>query len=391
MSDIFELELTAMAYGGRAFGRHEGRPIFVPSGLPGETVRVHITQDKRSYAFAEIEAVIEPSAERVTPPCKHFGVCGGCHWQHIAYDAQLRFKRDVVVEQMARIGGLREAVVHPTIASPDPWKYRSHATFHVTPAGQLGFVGVDDRTVIPIDECHIIRPELRGWFEAVKHEEFKPGERVRLQVGSDDEYLVARSGGTNADPDDEAALSSAEIVHYRIKGHVFQVTGGSFFQVNLPQAGTLVDLVLDRLALQGGERVLDLYSGVGLFTAFLAEPARFVTAVELYAPAVRDAEVNLLGLTNVDLRVGTIEGALPRGNADAAVIDPPRAGMKPKALETVVARAPRKIVYVSCDPSTLARDAKLLVTGGYRLIDVQPVDMFPQTYHIESVANFVHI
>jgi len=352
-------------------------------------VRAHITQDKRTYAFAEIDAILEPSPERVEPRCPYFGICGGCHWQHIDYAAQLRFKQDVVIEQMARIGGLRDITVHPTIASPDPWRYRSHATFHVTSAGRLGFIGVDDHTVIPIDDCYIIRPELRAWFNAVKHEEFQPDERVRLQVGSDGEYLVARSRA-NADPDDEAELASDEIVHYRIKGHNFQVTGGSFFQVNLPQAEKLVDLVLDRLALQGGERVLDLYSGVGLFTAFLAEPARFGTAVELYAPAVRDAEINLLGLTNVDLRVGTIEGALPRGSADAAVIDPPRAGMKPKALETVVSRAPRKIVYVSCDPSTLARDAKLLVAGGYRLLDVQPVDMFPQTYHIESVAAFVH-
>ena len=131
--------------------------------------------------------------------------------------------------------------------------------------------------------------------------------------------IWSRAAASTADPDDEASLTSAEIVHYRIKGHDFQVTGGSFFQVNLPQAETLVDLVLNRLALQGGERILDLYSGVGLFTAFLAERARFVTAVELYAPAVRDAEVNLLGFTNVDLRVGAIEGALPRGDADAAV------------------------------------------------------------------------
>ena len=260
MAETFELDLTAMAYAGRALGRHEGRSIFVPSGLPGERVRVHITQDKRSYAFAQIDAIIEPSPERVAPRCPHFGVCGGCHWQHITYEAQLRFKRDVVVEQMARIGGLRDAIVHPTIASPDPWQYRSHATFHVTSAGQLGFVGVDDRTIIPIEECYIIRPELRAWFEAVRHEEFKPGERVRLQVGSEGEYLVARSG-INADSDDEASLTSAEIVHYRIKGHDFQVTGGSFFQVNLPQAETLVDLVLDRLALQGGERILDLVFG----------------------------------------------------------------------------------------------------------------------------------
>ena len=168
-----ELELTAMTHGGKAIGRHEGRPIFVPFGVPGERVRVRITQDKRSYAFAEVEAVLDPSPERVTPRCPHFGVCGGCHWQHIDYAAQLRFKRDVVVEQMARIGGLRDALVHPTIPSPDPWRYRSHATFHVTDAGRLGFVSTDDHTVIPIEECHIIRPELRTLFNCAQGSAFR--------------------------------------------------------------------------------------------------------------------------------------------------------------------------------------------------------------------------
>ncbi len=390
-SPTLDLDLTAMTHGGNAIGRSEGRPIFVPYGLPGERVRVRITQDKRSYAFAEVEAVLAPSPERVTPRCPHFGTCGGCHWQHIAYAAQLRFKRDVVAEQFARIGGLRDALVHPTIPSPDPWAYRSHATFYVDADGRLGFVSRDNRTVTPIDECHIIRPELLDWFESLKDEQFTPGERVRLQIGTTGERLMARSGGASAEPDDEAPLQSAERVHYVIKGRTFQVTGGSFFQVNQPK--TLVDLVLDRLALAGTERLLDLYSGVGLFTAFLAERARFVTAVEIYAPAVRDAEANLAGFTNVDLRVGAIEAALARrkgdsSRLDAAVVDPPRAGIKPKALEALLARAPGKIVYVSCDPATLARDAKALVAAGYRLIDVQPVDLFPQTYHVESVAVF---
>lgn len=390
MPDTLELDLTAMTYGGSAIARHEGRPIFVPFGLPGERVRARITQDKRSYAFAEVEAVIDPSPERVTPQCPHFGVCGGCHWQHIAYAAQLRFKRDVVAEQLARIGGLRDVPVHPTIPSPSPWDYRSHATFHVAPDGRLGFVGRDNRTVIPIDECHIIQPELHAWFDALKPERFTPGERVRLQAGNTGERVMARSRGAAAAPDDDSAsdpaLATAEKVHYVVKGRSFQVTGGSFFQVNQPE--TLVDLVLERLALAGNERALDLYSGVGLFTAFLAERARFVTAVEIYAPAVRDAQANLAEFRNVDLRVGAIEAALPRSSVNAAVVDPPRAGMKPKALEALVARAPGKLVYVSCDPTTLARDAKTLVARGYRLNDVQPVDLFPQTYHIESVALF---
>ncbi len=393
MSLTLDLDLTAMTHGGSALGRDAGRPIFVPFGLPGERVRVRVTRDKRSYAFAEVESVIAVSPERVAPRCPHFGVCGGCHWQHIAYAAQLRFKRDVVAEQFARIGGLRDALVHPTIPSPDPWNYRSHATFHVTDAavgaGRLGFVALDGHTVIPLEECHIIQPELRAWFESLKTERFTPGQRVRLQIGTSGERVIARTSAASAEPDDEAAVSSSARTHYVVKGRSFQVTGGSFFQVNQPE--TLVDLVLDRLALTGAERVLDLYSGVGLFTAFLAERARFVTAVEIYAPAVRDAESNLAGFTNVDLRVGAIEAALPRAQVDAAVVDPPRAGMKPKALAALVSRAPRTLVYVSCDPATLARDAKALVASGYRLLDVQPVDLFPQTYHVEAVAAFARL
>jgi 23S rRNA (uracil1939-C5)-methyltransferase len=400
---MIELDLTAMTHGGRALGRDDGRPIFVPFGIPGERIRARITQDKRSYAFAEVETVLKASPERVTPRCKYFGACGGCHWQHIDYAAQLRFKRDVVVEQFARIGGMRDALVHPTIASPDPWAYRSHVTFHVMGAGRLGFVSVDDRSVLPIDECHIMQPELLELFESLKTERFQPGQRVRLQVGTEGERLVARIGGRDDTPDDESGAEraddalndaaegdGAEVVHYHVKGRVFRVTGGSFFQVNLPQAERLVDLALERLALTGSARVLDLYSGVGLFTAFLAERARSVTAVEVYAPAVRDAEINLAGLDNVVLRVGTIEREIgAKERFDAAVIDPPRAGMKPKALDALIACAPSRLAYVSCDPTTLARDARRLVASGYRLVDVQPVDMFPQTYHIEAVAAFV--
>ncbi len=388
MSELLDLELTAMVYGGRALGRHEGRPIFVPFGVPGERVLARITQDKRSYAFAEMVDVIVPSPERIEPRCPHFGVCGGCQQQQIDYPAQLRYKRDVVVEQLARIGGLRDVVVHPTLASPDPFGYRSHVTFHVTRAGRLGFVAVDDKTVIPIDQCSIIRPELSEWLERLKDRRFKAGERVRLQVGSEGERLMASlRPQRDSAPDDEAAVASGERVHYRVKHQSFQVTGGSFFQVNLPQAERLVDLVL--AGVENAERVLDLYSGVGLFTAFLAERARQVTAVEVYAPAVRDAEVNLADLANVDLRLGTIEAALTEADRfDAAVVDPPRAGIKPQALRALIGCEPKRIVYVSCDPSTLARDAKLLVGSGYHLIEVQPVDMFPQTYHVEAAAIF---
>jgi len=375
----FELELTAMVYGGNVLGRHDGRAIFVPYGIPGERITARITQDKGRFAYAEMIDVLDSAPERTAPRCPHFGVCGGCHWQHVGYPAQLIFKQQVVADQMRRIGGFQDVTVHPTIASPDPWAYRTHISLHVTADGRPGFVATDDRTVIPIDECHIIRPELLEMLESLSAEKLDAGERIRLQVGTDsDERLVAH--------DD----TNTEKIHYVIKNRKFQVTGGSFFQVNLKQAETLVDLVLDRLSLKGRERLLDLYSGVGLFSAFLAEHASRVVAIESYPAAVRDAAANLADMPQTELVEGAVEQILPRlkGRFDAAVIDPPRAGMERKALDALVNRAPRKIVYVSCDPATLARDAKRFVEGGYRLVDVQPVDMFPQTYHIEAVAAF---
>jgi 23S rRNA (uracil1939-C5)-methyltransferase len=384
---IIELTLTNMAHGGSAVGRHDGRAIFVAYGIPGERVRAEITQDKGRFAFAEVVEVLEPAPIRVTPRCKHFGVCGGCHWQHMDYAAQLAFKQSVVADQMRRLGGLPDAVVHPTIPSPDVWAYRSHVTYHVTSEGQLGFVGLDDRSVIPIEECHIVRGALLNPL-APSSLNFAPGERIRVQVGSDDdEPLIAAGQGEEIF---QRILTSHESVHYTVQGRTFQVSAGSFFQVNLAQAETLVRLALERLNLTGKERLLDLYSGVGLFTAFLAEGTRHVTAVESFPLAVKDAEVNLAAIDNIDLIEGAVEdvlAALGRGY-DAALLDPPRAGMDAKALKALIKIAPQKIVYVSCDPATLARDAKQFVAAGYHLIDVQPVDMFPQTYHIEAVAHF---
>jgi 23S rRNA (uracil1939-C5)-methyltransferase len=399
MTDRIELQLNSMAHGGSAVGRHEGRAIFVPYAIPGETITAEITEDKGRFATALPVEIIESSPSRVTPRCKHFGIgkCGGCHWQHIDYPAQLAFKQQIVADQMKRLGGFADALVHPTIPSPTPWAYRSHVTFHITLERQPGYIATDDRTILPIEECHIIRPELVEMFERLKTEGAERADRLRIQVGTEsDDRAQAGSMGSkvNADsPTDLDALAGGRgegVVHYTIKGRKFVCTAGSFFQVNLPQAETLVDLVLERLNLSGTERVLDLYAGVGLFTLFLAERAKSVTMIEVAGSSVEDAHVNLASFNNVEIAEGLVENVLLRlkKRFDAVVIDPPRSGMKGKALEAMLKATPRKIVYVSCDPATLARDAKLITAGGYRLIDVQPVDMFPQTYHIEAVAAF---
>jgi len=397
-----------MVHGGQALGRHAGRAIFVPYAVPGERVVARVTEDRGRYAFAEVVRVLEPSPHRVTPRCPHFGPgrCGGCHFQHVDYAAQPGYKRDVVIDQFRRIGSFTDPLVHPTIPSPDPWAYRNHTTFHVDQAGNLCYVGTDNTTLVPIEECHIIRPELLDLLNELDFDGITGLDRVRLQVGSGGDRMVVLSTGDDEPPELEVdmpvsvnfLLSDNEPINLvgsshvtsTVRGRTFRVTAGGFFQVNLPQAEALIDLVLHTLTLGGHDTVLDLYAGVGLFTAFLAERASLVTAVESYPPAVTDADVNLADLDNVDLIEGTVEDVLPElvERYDAAVLDPPRTGVERHALDALAALGPRTMVYVSCEPSTLARDAKRLVEKGYHLVDVTPVDMFPQTYHIECVAHF---
>ncbi|MBI5959797.1 MAG: class I SAM-dependent RNA methyltransferase [Chloroflexi bacterium] len=410
-TETIELTLQEMVHGGQALARHERRTIFIPYGIPGERIRARLTETHERYAFAEVVEILEPSPQRVTPRCPHFGpgLCGGCHFQHIDYAAQPAYKRDVVIDQLKRIGGIENPTVHPTIASPDAWNYRAHVTFHRDSLGNLCFVGTDNETLIPIEECHIMRPELLALLDELNLEEIEQLERVRLQTGSDGDLMVMISTRDDEAPELEVnmpvsinlLLSDNEPVNligasnttYTVRGRRFRVTAGGFFQVNLPQAETLVDLALQKLDLQGSESVLDLYAGVGLFTAFLAERAALVTSVESYPPAVTDADENLAEFDNVDLIEGNVEDVLEEleERYDAAVIDPPRTGLERAALDALITLEPDRIVYVSCEPATLARDAKRLLSRGYRLVDVTPVDMFPQTFHIECVAYFMHV
>ncbi len=405
----FELTLHGMAHGGSAVGRHEGKAIFVPYAIPGERITARLTEEHKRYAFAEGVRLLAPSPHRVTPRCAHFGPkgCGGCHFQHIAYEAQLEYKRDVVADQLQRIGGFSAPTVLPTLPSPQPWHYRSHATFHVNAEGRLCFVGAKPPALVPIEVCHILRTELLELL-ALLDLDVPTLERVRLQVGSaSDDRMIVLSTRDDSVPELLADLPvsvnfllsdnvpfnliGASHVRYRVRGRTFRVTAGGFFQVNVPMAERLVEVVLERLALRQDETVLDLYAGVGLFTAFLAERAALVTSVESYPPSVSDADVNLAAFDNVDLIEGAVEAVLPALSApyDAVVLDPPRSGIDVRVVDALGAMRPQRIVMVSCEPSTLARDARRLVRKGYQLVSVQPLDMFPQTYHVESVAHFV--
>jgi 23S rRNA (uracil1939-C5)-methyltransferase len=368
------LRLDAMTYGGDALGRVEGKAIFVRGGIAGEVVRAEIVEDRGRFARARVIEVVEPSPDRVQPRCPHFGFeetsCGGCAWQHMAYAAQLRYKTEIVREQFRRLGRISEAPVRDILPSPDVWAYRNHAQFSVTPDGRLGFQAAGSNTVVPVDVCHIVQPPIMEWL--------KSAGRAHAQAG------VKRVDVRFPEP-------HSTIPTYRVKAAPFHVSAGSFFQVNTSLIETLVDLVLAHLDLKGGETVLDGYCGVGLFARFVAPVAGQVIGIESSPSAVADARKNLASFGHVELREGRVESVLATlaEPVDAAVFDPPRAGCGPEVIREIVACNIKRLVYVSCDPSTLARDARQLLDVGYALTDVQPLDMFPHTLHIETISTWV--
>ncbi len=439
--ETFNIQLTAIAHGGAALGRYEGRVIFIPYALPGETVRAEITQDKGRYAFARLVEVLEPSPNRIPPPCPYFTICGGCQWQHADYQGQLDFKSATVADQLTRIGKIAAPHVRPTLPDDSGWAYRNHAQFHPVEGGGLGFHSAGSHEAIAIDECPIIHPLLADLYAALGPDMNLPGlSRLSLRAGTEtgDLMLIFEMTddlppGLEIDLPVSCVLLLSDGVHVNlignnhitetVAGYTYRISAPSFFQVNTAQAAQLVRLVTEYLDLQGGETVLDAYCGVGLFTTHLAERAGLVIGIEQSSAAVTDllentAEQDALdgdtagnandyaneddyanadGYGNIDVIEGPVEAVLPDldldlgvdGPLDAAVIDPPRAGVDRFALDALVKHHPARLVYVSCDPATLARDAKRLIKGGYELVEVQPVDMFPQTAHVESVALFV--
>jgi len=418
--DTFTLQLTAIAHGGAALGRHEGRVIFVPYALPGETVRIEIAEDKGRYAFARLIDVLAPSPDRAPSPCPYFGPtgCGGCQWQHVDYQAQLRFKAEIVADQLTRIGKFSAPPVRPTLPDSSGRAYRNHAQFHPAPGEGLGFQGAsvgrprrrglraEGHGVVAVDECLILHSLLCDLYATLDLD--LPGlTRLSLRAGTEtgDLMLIFEMAddlppALEIDLPVSCVLLLSDGIHVNlignnyfteiVAGRTYRISAPSFFQVNTPQAAQLVRLVTEYLDLRGDETVLDGYCGVGLFTAHLAERAGLVVGVELAPSAVADLLENTAEFDNVEVIEGPIEAVLPDLDIplDAAVLDPPRAGVDRFALDALVAHHPTRVVYVSCDPATLARDAKRLARAGYRLVEVQPVDMFPQTYHVESVACF---
>jgi 23S rRNA (uracil1939-C5)-methyltransferase len=414
------LNLDSFAYGGECFGRlPDGKAVFVPFALPGEKVRIRLVEEKRGYARGELLEVLEVSPERIEPRCPHFfspspsgrgvGVrayCGGCHYQHIPYEQQLQAKAEILRDQLQRIGKLKDPPVQPTVAAPQPWNYRNHVGFHLTEGGKLGFVGIKTAAgqgVIPIKECHLPDEALIDLWDQLDIEAIPNLDRISLRLGADDDRMLVLESD---DPEPiEMELDLPVSVIYQGPGgslvlggddHIvievlvrsFRVSAGAFFQINTPMAEKMVTHLLENLDFKPEDTLVDAYCGVGLFSAFLTPKVGRLIGIEAHSEACEDFIVNLDEFENVELYESTVEDALsaPGMAADILVADPPRAGLGRATLESIQNLKPRVIAYISCDPATLGRDARFLTEMGYQLRQITPFDLFPQTYHIESIS-----
>jgi 23S rRNA (uracil1939-C5)-methyltransferase len=422
-TEILELRLESMAHGGEAMGRDpHGRIVFVPYAIAGERARVEIVESRRGFARGRLVELLEASPARVTPRCPHFPPtdvppipssqsdlavargCGGCQWQHIAYAEQLQFKTGIVREQFARIAHIPDAPVLEMLPASSPWQYRNNMQFILNAEGELCLNAFESHRPVPIRECYIMAPPLQSLFRTLElaPESF---DRVTLRAGENtgERFVILESD----DPETpELELDEPVSISFRAAGvtvplvgktaltervgdHVFRISPNSFFQVNTQMARILVNEVAGVLHVRPGDVLLDAYCGVGLFGVSLAAQVGRVIGIESSIETIDDARHNTAELLNIELHAGTVERVLPglEGEIDLAVVDPPRAGMERAALDALALKRPRAIAYVSCDPATLARDVARLAAHGYRLVRVQPLDLFPQTYHIECVTG----
>jgi 23S rRNA (uracil1939-C5)-methyltransferase len=382
--ELRDIELTDIAPKGDAIGEIDGMPAFVSRGIPGERVRVRIRRRRKGWIATDLLEVIEPSPDRVTPRCPLFERCAGCQLQHVAYPRQLALKKRTVEVQLEKFGGFHDPRVKDPIGAPDPWHYRNHARFTIK-AGRLGFVRRFRREFLDVPQCPIMDPRINTALAALQGE-LAGRTQCNVRVGED-------GGETMIQPRMEPAPgglpTGQPFLFETLHGRRFRVSAASFFQIHRAQAERMFDVVREAVGPGPDRVVLDAYAGVGTFAALLAPHVGKVIAIEESGPAMQDAKINVADLPNVELVLGKTELVLAEiaGPIDAVILDPPRSGCFPGALEALLARKPETIVYVSCDPATLARDLRVLVDGGYTLENVQPVDMFPHTHHVECVAT----
>ena len=436
------MTVDRLAYGGEAVGRHDGLVVFAAGAAPGETVRVRVRRVQRRHVEADVVSVEKASPERVTPRCVHFAQgCGGCIWQHVDYPSQLRAKEAAVGDSLARLGGLHDLPLRPIIPAPSPWHYRNKMELAFHPEGVLGLHprGAWHR-ILPLHECFLAPPLTVALVKAAQafareanlslhdprtHNGFLRELVVRHSRGTAETMLgiVTSPGSFNAaaamaeclaavdssvvsvvrsiraSSDTSAPLQQTTLL--RGQNHITEIVDGlrfdigieTFFQTNSAQAERLVALVRELAGEVTGALAIDLYCGVGMFTLALASAGAKAVGIELSASSVEAARANAHsnGLDDARFLAGDARSVLPQvlaehGAPRVVVLDPPRAGAGGKVMRRIARAGPARIIYVSCNPTTLARDLIELEPFGYRVAVVQPLDLFPQTYHVETVV-----
>jgi len=424
---LIELEIISLVHGGRGLGRHDGMAVFVPQTAPGDRALCRLVSKHKRYAEAELVELLEPSVARRLPDCPLFGRCGGCQWQHLPYPDQLAWKEQIFSDLMSRAGLVTREKLAPIVSAASEWRYRSRVQFKCQLTDQgfvIGFYRRGSHSIIDVENCLLLAPPIQTTLDVLRQAFRAAPCRAnipQIDVSCDDNSHVRVVVHTLSHALDELrpwlrALASAHgfslCLQTECKSSLEIVAGeaplsvlvdtpglslsyspGGFAQVNLEQNRRLISTMLKWLDLRGDEVVLDLFCGMGNLSLPIARRVRGVVGVEDYAPAIEDARANAAAnsVNNATFRVGDATFAArqcPPGSFDLVVLDPPRTGSLTVTLE-LLRLAPERILYVSCDPATLARDLKPLIQSGYQIAVSQPFDFFPQTWHIESMTLLV--
>ncbi|MDT8716082.1 23S rRNA (uracil(1939)-C(5))-methyltransferase RlmD [Clostridium sp. 19966] len=443
-NDEITVDIVAQGYEGEGVAKPEGFPLFIPGALEGEKVKIKIIKLSKSHGFGKLIDIIEPSSSRREPTCPIYKRCGGCQLQHMSYEAQLNFKKERVKECIERIGGIKDAVIHHTLGMEKPYRYRNKVALPVGAGADnnlIGFYAARSHEIINVESCGIQHEEadsviklIRNWmkeFAVTGYDEkihsgilrhvmvrkgFTTGE-VMVVLVTNGKKLPHKESLVEKLKENIAGIKSiiqnintknsnvimglenivlwgTENITDYIGEFKFSISPLSFFQVNPLQTKVLYDKALEYAALTGNEVVFDAYCGAGTISLFLTQKAKKVYGVEIIPEAIENAKENakMNLVDNAEFLVGQAEVVIPdlinKGiKAEVVVIDPPRKGCEESLLQAIAKMAPDRIVYVSCNPATLARDLAILELLGYKTVEVQPVDMFPQTTHVECVVG----
>ena len=435
-----ELGIVSLSSEGRGIGRFEGLAVFVPYTLPGDRITAKVTRLQKNFAEAELIELLSPSEYRISPVCPVFGSCGACSLMHAKYSAQLELKRIIVEDAIHRIGGFGNISVPPVLGMTEPLRYRNKAVF---PFGNrngrvvFGCYGRKSHNLIPIDDCLLqandtitVMKTVCEWANAFGIEAYSPGSKgilrnavIRITDGGimvvivttgalphRDELVsmltealpAVRSVIHNINPDDtnlvmgrkSRTVFGSPTVTDRLGELRFDVSAESFLQVNPSETLKLYSVAIDALDIKPTDSVIDLYCGIGTISLLAAKRAKHVLGIEVVPSAIENAKANAVknGITNAEFICGAVEDIIPKlltsekQDFTSLILDPPRKGADPKAIEAIIASGIPRLAYVSCNPATLARDCKLLSSAGYTLEQIRPVDMFPETEHVETVC-----